>query len=109
MAAQLAGAPQRPGAGGLASGPDEGADSLVVRVLWQDELAVRQVVQIAVWWGISPCLAAGVGIPLEERLQSPGTMRAWITDDDRMVREWTTECSSLPTSSSGRHATGDSG
>jgi hypothetical protein len=36
----------------------------------QDELAVRQVVQMVVWWGIVPCLDEGVGIPLAQRLQN---------------------------------------
>jgi hypothetical protein len=39
----------------------------------QDELAVRQVVQMVVWWGIFPCLAEGVGIPLAQRLQNAST------------------------------------
>lgn len=35
----------------------------------QDEVAVRQVLQIVVWWGIWPYLDEGVGIPLSQRLQ----------------------------------------
>lgn len=58
----------------------------------QDELAVRQVVQMVVWWGILPCLAEGVGIPLDQRLQNASTSMRLIPDrvaDDARLFECT--------------------
>lgn len=39
----------------------------------QDEVVVRQLVQMVVWWGVLPRLGEGVGVPLSLRVKTGGT------------------------------------